>query len=276
MPEDIEAAVQAVHAAKAQAVLYIAGGGALAVADLMCVSGASNTVLEVQMPYSRQAMAQLLGGDPPEQIVCAETGRRLARAAFKRAVALTPVGTPIVGLAATCALVSDSPKRGQHRCCVVAHTASQVLEYSVTLRKGARSRLHEDALVSRVVLQALADASHVGLGGSLVREELTEGDVWSRTGAAHADALDMLLSGQERLIEVGAHGVLRGATRGRIVLPGSFNPIHEGHSELLQAAAALRPGRIPAFERLPNLAPGAARRWRRRRRLTVASPRCLQ
>lgn len=31
----------------------------------------------------------------------------------------------------------------------------------MTLRKGARSRLHEDALVSRVVLQALADASHV-------------------------------------------------------------------------------------------------------------------
>jgi hypothetical protein len=36
-----------------------------------------------------------------------------------------------------------------------------VLEYSVTLRKGARSRFHEDALVSRLVLQALADASHV-------------------------------------------------------------------------------------------------------------------
>jgi hypothetical protein len=34
--------------------------------------------------------------------------------------------------------------------------------------------------------------------------------------------------------QVGVHGVLRGATRGRIVLPGSFNPIHEGHSELLQ------------------------------------------
>ena len=58
--------------------------------------------------------------------VCVETGRRLARVAFKRAVALTPVGTPIVGLAATCALVSDSPKRGQHRCYVVAHTATQV------------------------------------------------------------------------------------------------------------------------------------------------------
>jgi hypothetical protein len=54
------------------------------------------------------------------------TGRRLARAAFQRAVALTPVGTPIVGLAATCALASDPPKRGPHRCCVVAHTATQV------------------------------------------------------------------------------------------------------------------------------------------------------
>jgi hypothetical protein len=48
------------------------------VADLMCVSGASNTVLEVQMPYSQQAMAQLLGGDPPEQIV-----RRLTISRFE-------------------------------------------------------------------------------------------------------------------------------------------------------------------------------------------------
>jgi hypothetical protein len=54
------------------------GGGALAVADLMCVSGASNTVLEVQMPYSQQAMAQLLGGHPPEQIV-----RRLTNSRFE-------------------------------------------------------------------------------------------------------------------------------------------------------------------------------------------------
>lgn len=41
------------------------------------------------------------------------------------------------------------------------YSTTQVLEYSLTLRKGARSRLHEDALVSRLVLQALADASHV-------------------------------------------------------------------------------------------------------------------
>jgi hypothetical protein len=46
------------------------------------------------------------------------------------------------------------------------------------------------------------ERTQVGLGSSLVRDSLTEGDVWSRTGAAHADALDMLLSGQERLIEV--------------------------------------------------------------------------
>jgi hypothetical protein len=83
----------------------------------------------------------------------------------------------------------------------------------------------------------------VGLsGGRLVRDALGEGDIWSRTGAAHADALDMLLSGQEKLIEVGPCGVLRGATRGRLVLPGSFNPIHDGHSELLQVSSSLSVG----------------------------------
>jgi len=61
------------------------------------------------------------------------------------------------------------------------------------------------------------ERTQVGLGGSLVREELTEGDVWSRTGAAHADALDMLLSGQERLIEVRLRGVDERRQKGALV-----------------------------------------------------------
>lgn len=39
-----------------------------------------------------------------------------------------------------------------------------------------------------------------------------------------------------------------GATAASLVLPGSFNPLHRGHKELLAVAAKMRPGRTPAYE----------------------------
>jgi hypothetical protein len=51
----------------------------------------------------------------PTQYCSADTALSLAKAAYQRAAALTGFGSPVVGLAATCALASEPPKRGQHR-----------------------------------------------------------------------------------------------------------------------------------------------------------------
>ena len=60
--------------------------------------------------------------------------------------------------------------------------------------------------------------------------------------------LDRLYEGDVRAVTVAPDGRLReGAPRGRAVLAGSFDPLHEGHERLAAAAAAIL-ARPPAFE----------------------------
>ena len=54
-------------------------------------------------------------------------------------------------------------KRGAHRCFVAVRTEAGTHEVALTLAKGARSRLLEDAVVSHVAVLALAKACGVGL-----------------------------------------------------------------------------------------------------------------
>lgn len=46
----------------------------------------------------------------PEQFCSADTAVAMARAAYRRAAQLSPVGTPIVGLGATCSLATVGNK----------------------------------------------------------------------------------------------------------------------------------------------------------------------
>jgi len=67
---------------------------------------------------------------------------------------------------------------------------------------------------------------------------------------ASADALDGLLHGRTRVVELaGGRVVAAGAARPTVLLPGSFNPLHEGHTALLAAAVATAdPGAVGGFE----------------------------
>jgi hypothetical protein len=59
--------------------------------------------------------------------------------------------------------------------------------------------------------------------------------------AAAAQPLQELLAGRVRCVEFSGGNVYVDAPRGRgrVYLPGSFNPLHEGHKQMLTAAVAL-------------------------------------
>jgi hypothetical protein len=57
----IRTAVEAIHSSPYQTVLYLAGGASQVLGLLLSVPGASNTVLEAVVPYSRMSLIQLLG-----------------------------------------------------------------------------------------------------------------------------------------------------------------------------------------------------------------------
>ena len=168
-----------------QLVVFATGGGMQLAPMLLSTPGASRAVLDVQLPYSRSSLVQLLGGREPASFCSADVAYDLAAVAFERARALNAeeqqqqqqdadadVGvdaesavpqspSPIVGLGCTAALRSEPMNRGPHRCYVAVRTAAGTLSLELTLAKGARSRAAEDAVVSRVALVALAHACSV-------------------------------------------------------------------------------------------------------------------
>ena len=140
------------------AVLVVTGGGTQAMADLFAVPGASRTVLEALVPYNDRSMDEFLG-HRPAQAVSAETAAALARKAYERALALRPAQeVAVLGVACTAALVTDRPRKGEHRAHVAVCRGESVEVRSVTLGKNARTRGGEERVVADMVLSAMGRA----------------------------------------------------------------------------------------------------------------------
>ena len=216
--------------------MAVSGAGTQAVAWILGVPGASRTVLEVVVPYGREAMLDFLGFEP-EQFVSEETARSLAKAAFRRARRLRDSDVPSVGLACTATIATDRPKRGEHRCYIATWDDSQWNAYNLRLDKGRRDRAGEEELVSKLVLHALARACGVEENLDL---GLTDADVLETREEAHPDPVDCLLSGGAGTVTVGPDGHMMVDEPVRnALLAGSFNPLHQGHEALARAASEL-------------------------------------
>lgn len=191
MPSDVRATVEALHATPGHAVLAVTGAGSLALAWLLGVGGASRTVLEATVPYAASAFAAYAGTTPSE-FASEEAARALAVAALERAERLGGED-PLVGLGCAATIATDRAKRGEHRAYVVtarrAGSAPGGVACSglgLVLEKGARGRAAEEALVSRLVLLALAEAYGLadlgGLEGDALALGLRAGETLERSG----------------------------------------------------------------------------------------------
>lgn len=247
MDTAVRAVIEAIHASPTHAVLGLSGGAAQALGWLLSVPRASSTLLEATIPYSRASMVQLLG-KVPKQSVCRETADEIALAAYNRALKLSMPGVPVAGIGSTGALASIPPKRGDHRCYVSARTQTGLWQYDLTLAKGYRDRYGEDYLTSCVVVKTLADVCGVLDDVPLSLKEGTEELRHSKAVFSEEEQLEHLLSGQICMINFSGGSVSPNWGNRRVVLSGSFNPLHDGHIKLLAAACSLREGGLPCYE----------------------------
>jgi hypothetical protein len=242
MEADICELIGQIHAVPRKAALVLAGGGATVAGWLLAVPGGSRTVLEVAIPYSQEAFAEYLRHEPASYCSATIT-RDLAVRARERAAHLAP-GEPVAGIGCTASLRSDRPKRGDHRVHVAAATETGTIVLSLTLAKERRDREGEEAIACRMALNVLAEAfalpDRVPL--PLLADETVQREEHP------AGLLVRFLSGDPATLCVEADGRIRqGGELPGVVLPGSFNPLHEGHCGMAEAAARLV-GRLVAFE----------------------------
>jgi hypothetical protein len=250
--------IPAVHASGRKAALAITGGGSGAIGELLRVPGGSRLLIEAQVPYDMAALAAFLGF-APAQASSADTAIAMAQNARIRATRLVPgtgvgsgtdlVGPDLVGLGATAALVSDRPRRGEHRFHIAFANAAGIAHCTCVLAKGRRDRAAEEDLVSRAIVLWLARAC--GVAAPSPQSLLDADEHYAETvvaPGASVDTIDRLLAADLDRVTVQPDGqMMLSAPQPSVLFPGSFNPMHEGHLLLARIAEDFR--QLPlAFE----------------------------
>jgi phosphopantetheine adenylyltransferase len=221
--------VQALHDSNWRGVLHITGGGVSLLAELLAVAGASRTVLDASIPYAEQALTDLLG-KPPEQAASQATARALAMAAYQRAVSFG--GADHFGLGCTASLVTDRTKRGQTRAHWAIQTVSATHDYYLEL-DAANSRGDQET--------ALRESLIASLGAALLGDD--NAGLQGSVGRAISQWQPLLDATPYRWCSSQSHSQRNGS----LILPGSFNPVHDGHYQMLAVAEQIT-GKIGAFE----------------------------
>lgn len=235
--------IEQLHATPHQFVLALTGGGAQTAGHILSIPGASRTILEVIVPYHQQSLIQFLGHFP-EQSCSIEASRLMARRAFEKATQLAP-SEKAVGLGCTASLASDRPKRGEHRFHVTIHEGTRATTWSLVLSKGARDRVQEEEMVVHVILNALAEIAQIEQRLDLM---LHPDENVEMEKHVVGDPLTLFLHGETDVVCIAKDGRARNdAPLPKLLMPGSFYPLHEGHRALAEVASFME--NVPvAFE----------------------------
>jgi hypothetical protein len=234
--------ISQLHASGRKAALAITGGGSGAVGELLRIPGGSRLLIEAQVPYDAQALATFLGF-APAQACSFDTAIAMAATARARAARLVPAGSDLVGLGATAALVSDRPRKGEHRFHIAYANAAGIAHCTCVIAKGRRDRAAEEDLVSGAIVLWLARAC--GIAAPSPKSLLDADEHYAETvvapGDMAGDTLDQLLAGELHRVTVQPDGQMTvSAPQPFVLFPGSFNPMHDGHVLLARVAEELR------------------------------------
>lgn len=221
--------VSVLHQSNWRGVLALSGGGSELIGLLCREPGASRTILEATAPYAQAALADYIGSEP-EQYCAAKTARGMAVQSFRRALSYSDNHLHLFGFGCCASLRSTAEKQGQHRIHLALQTSTETTSWSLVLEKNQRSRAEEEHLTALLGLDLLSEGLRLG---QPARAEFGNAQLKSTLFRA-PNVWQAVLTGTSKLA---AHPNLPPETPGRkLLLPGSFNPFHDGHHKITQDA----------------------------------------
>jgi hypothetical protein len=267
----MESLVQAIHGNTAvtgkKFVITISGGGVSSFSQLIGQAGASNTVLELNCPYSMEASEQFLGGNKIKQHVSTEVADAFALTSLNRARELYVLSKSTIeelegidkcyGVGVTCALASKTWKRGDHRCYITILSSTSKHTVYINLFKGTedapfRTRNQEDELIGSIIIKTIAWALNIIELSDIVVKPIYDSKDTINLKSENFYCVDIIndfvrpTENQEKinnilwfpsgkmLINVPIHKLNK-----LVLVPGSFNPLHDGHKFLLEEGKKL-------------------------------------
>ena len=203
---------QEIHKLPDKGVFVIAGGGLGMLDNLLRTPGASNTVLEGIVPYSEESMNMFLGFKP-EKSCSEETAKYLATEALYKA----GFYDGSFGFAMTSTLTTTWKKKGDCRTHIAYIDENKTQTWNFIHNKGY-DRKQQETMVSKYGLHCLYEVL-TGEPSDYKTEIVYESDI-------------------KRLMD-GAITHIWPKERSSVIMPGSFNPIHEGHILMKEHAEKL-------------------------------------
>jgi hypothetical protein len=234
--------VERIHATPTKAVIIATGGGSEVFGHLLAKGGGTSTLLAGLIPYSTKETANILGR-VPDKIVSSQTARSLAMAAYQKALKLRDGDYPVIGVSCTASLqrVPDERQGRKHEVFIAVQTRDTTRVIGIDLTRamsgfGANPpdsvRATEELICATTILEALE------FGCGLIKSIDPKAESsFVVEDSCKSEAFASILEGSIRWLVLEKGNVvaplLNFDPKNIAIFPGSFNPIHDGHKEMI-------------------------------------------
>ena len=224
-----------IHESKYKITYVSSGGGTNAISSLLRVPGASNTILETYVPYSKKSMDLFLN-KKPDHYCSLNTCLSMSANAYKKSIQIEPETKTkyLIGIAVTASLATTYKKIGDHKFFIVMQTDSYTKTISCVLEKNTRTREEEEELITEYVLSLIAETCSI-------KKEFPQ----------HQEKVEIETITAEKswrkLLNNEINYVSSDKAIPELIFPGSFNPLHDGHLKMREMAEK-RTGMRATFE----------------------------
>lgn len=244
MNSALEHSINRIHESKIRLAIAVSGVGSQSINWLLSISGASKTLIEATIPYSNSSLNNYIG-ETPKQYVSKSTALSMAKSAYINGTQYDRDFSKIIGVACTGAISTNRERKGENQAFIAIWSPSLKYIRHVLIKKGERNRLEEEDLISSLVIKSIEEKI---MGSSELEIILTESESTTIEQTEFLSDLDALISDHLQSITLTGPkliGIDRNFKGG--ILSGSFNPMHQGHSELARLASEILNSPI-AFE----------------------------
>jgi nicotinic acid mononucleotide adenylyltransferase/nicotinamide mononucleotide (NMN) deamidase PncC len=216
--------IQKIHESKYRITFVSSGGGTNAISSLLKVPGASNTVLESYIPYSKKSMDLFLNRKP-DHYCSLNTSLSMAANAYKKCMQIDPEYKKkyLIGISVTASLATTYTKIGDHKFYISVQTESLTKSIECLLIKGSRSREEEEQLITEYVLSLVAECCGI------------------EKNMPHHDEIPVIHTikaekSWKKLLNNDVNFISSDRSTPELIFPGSFNPLHDGHLRMRELA----------------------------------------
>ena len=212
--------------------MAITGGGAEVIGELLRHGNGSATLLEAVVPYDQNSFHSYIKG-VPDKYCSPEAARDLAMAAFKRAMLLAPDQKidELIGLGASCSLVKEGEREGrEHKVYISVQTDMATTTYEY--KPNFKVREEEEKFVSDRILEILGETMGLGPHPHTIQARPT-------CIQGRPKYLDILTGKEQYIAFLSDQALIEAYPQNRVILAGSFNPMHIHHLQMAEKASEL-------------------------------------